>query len=87
MDHLTSLGKLARHSSISSGTSPREPGPNLYRMTQRCYQPATGRFTQLDPNPQEMLSANRLAYAGCNPTNSWTLKGWKLAVPAIGEAP
>lgn len=41
----------------------------LYRMTQRFYGPASGRFTQLDPLPKSIFDVNRYAYAGCNPAN------------------
>jgi RHS repeat-associated protein len=39
----------------------------LYRMDQRFYQPAAGRFTQLDPKP--CISNNRYVYTDGNPTN------------------
>ncbi|MEH3075839.1 MAG: hypothetical protein PGN11_04060 [Quadrisphaera sp.] len=38
----------------------------LYKMGARYYDPATVRFTQVDPSDQE---ANSFAYAGNNPTN------------------
>ncbi len=38
-------------------------------MGARYYQPASGRFTQLDPHPGQLLTVNRFAYVGCNPTN------------------
>ena len=46
-----------------------DSGTGLYQMGARYYQPGTGRFTQLDPHPKKLLSANRYAYAGCNPAN------------------
>ncbi len=65
---------------ISTGTpytGPRFTGvyqddtTGLYRMDAHFYQPGRGRFTQLDPLPSSVLSANRYAYTGCNPvTNS-----------------
>jgi RHS repeat-associated protein len=47
----------------------RDNTGGMYRMTQRYYQPGNGRFTQIDPLPQSLVSVNRFAYAGCNPTN------------------
>jgi RHS repeat-associated protein len=42
---------------------------SLYQMGARYYQPGSGRFTQLDPLPSSVVTLNRYAYAGCNPTN------------------
>jgi RHS repeat-associated protein len=59
---------------ISTGTpytGPRFTGvylddtTGLYRMDARYYQPGRGRFTQLDPLPNSVLTADRYAYAGC----------------------
>ncbi len=47
----------------------RDDASGMYRMTQRYYQPGNGRFTQIDPLPQSLISVNRFAYAGCNPSN------------------
>ncbi|MBA2570926.1 MAG: RHS repeat-associated core domain-containing protein [Chloroflexi bacterium] len=47
----------------------KDAATGLYQMGARYYQPASGRFTQLDPNPNELLSVNRYAYTGCNPTS------------------
>ncbi len=41
----------------------------FYRMTQRFYGPASGRFSQLDRLTRSILDVNRYAYAGCNPAN------------------
>ena len=38
-------------------------------MTQRFYQLAAGRFTQLDPLPESVMLPNRYEYANCNPSN------------------
>ncbi len=56
----------------------------LYRMTQRFYGPASGRFTQLDPLPSSILDVNRYAYAGCNPVNATDPTG--LYPYTIGQA-
>ncbi len=40
-----------------------------YSMTQRYYQSVSGRFTQLVPLSKNLISVNRYAYAGSNPTN------------------
>ena len=40
-----------------------------YQMGARYYQPGTGRFTQQDPLPKSVMTTNRYAYAGSNPTN------------------
>ncbi|MDP9317176.1 MAG: RHS repeat-associated core domain-containing protein [Chloroflexota bacterium] len=47
----------------------KDGATGLYSMTQRYYQSATGRFTQLDPLPSQLLTVNRYAYADCNPAN------------------
>lgn len=47
----------------------------LSRMAARFYQPATGRFSQLDPLPKSLLSVNRYAYAGCDPINATDRSG------------
>jgi RHS repeat-associated protein len=48
----------------------RHPGlANLYHMGARWYQPASGRFTQLDPHLKKLLTVNRYAHAGCDPVN------------------
>jgi RHS repeat-associated protein len=50
-------------------TSSYNDGNGLYMMGARYYQPVSGRFTRLDPLPESIISLNRYAYAGCNPTN------------------
>ncbi len=57
----------------------KDGATGLYQMGARYYQPSSGRFTQQDPLPDSILSFNRYAYAGCNPSNnvdpsglSWT---------------
>jgi len=47
----------------------RDSATSLYRMTQRYYQPTSGRFTQMDPLPESVMLPNRYEYAGCNPSN------------------
>ncbi len=47
----------------------KDGATGLYAMTQRYYQSASGRFTQLDPLPSQLVSVNRYAYADCNPAN------------------
>jgi len=47
----------------------RDSATSVYRMTQRYYQPAAGRFTQMDPLPESVMLPNRYEYAGCNPSN------------------
>jgi RHS repeat-associated protein len=50
-------------------SSYNDTATGLYQMGARYDQPASGRFTQLDPLPRSLISANRYAYAGCNPAN------------------
>jgi RHS repeat-associated protein len=47
----------------------KDAATGLYQMGARYYQPASGRFTQLDPHPGQLLTVNRYAYTACNPTN------------------
>ncbi len=60
----------------------KDGATGLYSMTQRYYQPSTGRFTQLDPLPKNLISVNRYAYAGCNPTNFVDPSGLDACEPA-----
>jgi RHS repeat-associated protein len=48
----------------------KDAATGLYQMGARYYQPSSGRFTQLDPHPGQLLTVNRYAYVGCNPTNA-----------------
>ncbi|MDP9316439.1 MAG: hypothetical protein M3R24_37225 [Chloroflexota bacterium] len=48
----------------------KDGATGLYQMGARYYQSSSGRFTQQDPLPDSILSFNRYAYAGCNPTNN-----------------
>jgi RHS repeat-associated protein len=41
----------------------------LYQMGARYYQPGTGRFTQADPLPSSVFTANRYGYTPGNPAN------------------
>ncbi|MFB2556785.1 RHS repeat-associated core domain-containing protein [Herbiconiux liangxiaofengii] len=47
-------------------------GSELYKLGARYYDPAIGRFTQMDPSGQE---SNPYGYAGCSPINSLTRLG------------
>lgn len=47
----------------------------FYRMHARSYQPASGRFTQLDPLPKSILSWNRYEYASCDPIDATDRSG------------
>jgi len=47
----------------------RDSATSLYRMTQRYYQPTSGRFTQMDPLPESVMLPNRYEYADCKPSN------------------
>ena len=47
----------------------QDAATGYYQMGARYYQPASGRFTQLDPLPKMLVTNNRYAYAGCNPAN------------------
>jgi RHS repeat-associated protein len=48
----------------------REPALGMYLAGARYYQPASARFTQLDPHPKKLLTINRYAYAANDPVNS-----------------
>jgi RHS repeat-associated protein len=54
---------------------------SLYRMTRRFYQPASGRFTQLDPLPESIIARNRYAYVNCNPVNAVDPSGLAPCTP------
>jgi uncharacterized protein RhaS with RHS repeats len=41
----------------------------FYQMGARYYSPGMGRFTQQDPLGRSVFTANRYAYADCNPAN------------------
>ncbi len=47
----------------------KDAATGLYQMGARYYQPASGRFTQLDALPSKLLTVNRYYYTDCNPTN------------------
>ncbi|WP_181574252.1 RHS repeat-associated core domain-containing protein [Microbacterium sp. SMR1] len=58
----------------------------LYKLGARYYEPAQGRFTQMDPSGQEK---NPYAYASCNPINTFDpsgLAGASAAARIVGSA-
>ncbi len=63
----------------------KDGATGLYSMTQRYYQPSSGRFTQLDPLPSQLLTVNRYAYANCNPTNFVDPSGLEANCTGMGQ--
>jgi RHS repeat-associated protein len=63
----------------------KDAATGLYQMGARYYQPASG-FTQLDPHPGQLLTVNRFAYTGCNPTNYTDPTGLSHCHPLVAIA-
>lgn len=61
-------GSSSAYNPIRYAGTYQDADTGLYQMGARYYDPDSGRFTQADPLPSQMLS-NRYAYAGGDPVN------------------
>ncbi len=59
----------ARYNAMQYTGTYLDSATELYQMGARYYGAAMGRFTQADSLGKSIFTANRYAYAGCNPTN------------------